>query len=138
MLLELLDFERQAPRQEFGNMESQNTVYWLFLLAFHQVPREGVKFRTELCGLHTKFGEANDFCTQKQKKRKKEKKKGDRLEKSKKKTRLKQALETHRAPQFTEPCGKDQINSTALPLKPSLPSLLPSAVDTEVLEDINN
>ena len=97
--------------------------------------------------MHTKFGEANDFCThkqeQKQKKKEKEKKrkiekrkKGDRLEKSKKKTRLKQALETHKTPQFTKSCGKDQINSTAFPLKPSLPSLLSSTEDIEVLEDI--
>ena len=123
-------------------MESQ---YWL-LLAFNKVPREEVKFRTELCGLHTKFGEAIDFCThkqeQKQKKRKRKEKKnrknkkGDRLEKSKKKTRLKQALETHKTPQFTKSCGKDQINSTAFPLKPSLPSLLSSTEDIEVLEDI--
>ena len=101
-------------------MESQNTVYWLLHLAFHKVPRDGVKFRTELCSLHTEFGEANDFCTQKQNKEKKnrKKKKGDRLEKSK--TRLKQALETHKTPQFTESCGKDQIKSTAFPL--NLPS----------------
>ena len=96
-------------------------MYWLLRLAFHKVPR-GVKFRTELCSLYTKFGEANDFCAQKQNKEKKnrKKKKGDRLEKSKKKTRLKQALETHKTPQFTESCGKDQIKSTAFPLKPSL------------------
>ena len=69
-------------------------------------------------------------------KKNRKKKKGDRLEKSKKKTRLKQALETHKTPQFTKSCGKDQINSTAFPLKPSLPSLLSSTEDIEVLEDI--
>jgi len=51
-------------------------------------------------------------------KKNRKKKKGDRLEKSK--TRLKQALETHKTPQFTESCGKDQIKSTAFPL--NLPS----------------
>ena len=70
------------------------------------------------------------------KKKKKKKKRGDRLEMSKEKTRLKQALETHKTPRFTKSCGKDQINSTAFPLKPSLPSLLSSTEDTEVLEDI--